>query len=344
MPISLPKPLKLCKKVSMKSISLLFLAFSFFANTVSAATLIDRLEASVNASIILTSDIQNFKRTEKLRAQLDPMYANTKVAGKGGPVSDKDIVDFLIDERLITQTFPAADAEVEQEINAIQSSNRIDRASLKSALAQQGFTFDDYFELIRSGISKRNLIDRDIRTKVSISDNDIKNYFYSHYLEGGKGIRSYKIRIIFIAASNYKTPAAAKETAQRALQAVKGGEAFEEVAKRMSDDASASSGGELGTLTEDQMSPAIRDQLKKLQIGGVSEVFGSPGTGYYIVKLEDVQSDQSARLEKVKDEIRSQLMAAEYQHQIRLWLERQRQNAFIHRAGDPSVTGLPSSP
>jgi hypothetical protein len=34
----------------------------------------------------------------------------------------------------------------------------------------------------------------------------------------------------------------------------------------------------------------------------------------------------------MKDEIRNHLAAAEYQHQISLWLDRQRQNAFIHLA------------
>jgi len=119
------------------------------------------------------------------------------------------------------------------------------------------------------------------------------------------------------------------------LKDLKTGEAFEEVAKRFSDGPTASSGGDLGVLTESQISPAIREQLKKLQIGQISDVFGGKEAGgYFILKLKDVKTADDERYTKMKDEIRAQLLASEYQHQIALWLERQRQISFIHLAGE----------
>jgi peptidyl-prolyl cis-trans isomerase SurA len=308
-----------------------------------AAVTIDRLEASVNASLILLSDVRKFRQTMPLRSQLDPLFAGTAVASQGNKATDADIVQFLVDERLIAQQFPVTDSEVEQEINSIQANNKIDRGALKAALQEQGFTFEDYFELIRTSAAKRNLIDRDIRTKVSISDDDVKNYFYNHYSKSSSTPLAYRVRIITVSPSNYKSAGAAKEIADRALREIRAGEPFEEVAKRVSDDGSASSGGDLGTLTDDQMSPAIKEQLKKLQIGQVSEVLGSASSRYFILKLVDVSSGEGDRFEKMKEEIRNQLATSEYQHQITLWLDRQRQGAFIHRAGAPSVTELPSA-
>lgn len=305
------------------------------------AVRIDRIEASVNASAVLTSDIDKFRRTEKLRAQLDPLYAGTVIASHGASAKNSEVVDFLAEERLITQQFPVADSEVEQEINTIQSNNKIDRDALKEALRQQGFSFEDYFELIRSSTSKRNLIDRDIRTKVTVSDADIKNYYYNKLSKSDAGQRSYKLRLITVFPSNYKVPTAAKETAQSALKAIQEGESFEAVAKRVSEDPNASSGGDLGTITEDQVSNAIRTELKKLKIGEVSGVFGSNQAGWMVLKLEDVKSDESARLEKMKEEIRTNLLAGEYQHQIALWLERQKLRASLRRAGEPSIAGIP---
>lgn len=98
---------------------------------------------------------------------------------------------------------------------------------------------------------------------------------------------------------------------------------------------------DLGVLTEDQMSPLIRTQAKKLTVGQVSEVFSGP-TAHFILKLVDVKSSESDRLEKMKEEIRAQLAASEYQHQISLWLERHRQTTVIHLAGQPSIAGVPS--
>jgi len=309
-----------------------------------APVLVDRLEASANQSLILRSDLKKFRHTIGLRSQLDPLFSGNPLASKGAAASDSEITTFLINEKLIAEQFPVSDAEVEQEINSIQASNRIDRAALKSALAAQGYSFDDYFELIRMSASKRNLIDRDIRTKATISDDDVKNYYYNQYSRTAGTQLSYSLQIISVSISNYKNAAAAKEVAARALSEIKGGESFSEVARKMSDHASAPSGGDLGFLTEDQMVPAIREQVKQMKIGGLSAVFGGPASGaYFLLRLADVRSDDSDRLQKMKDEIRAQLLAAEYQHQISLWLERQAQNAFIHRAGEAS-TAIPNNP
>lgn len=311
----------------------------------SSPMILDRLEASVNSTLVLKSDIGHFKKTERLRAQMDPLYQGTILSKKGNQASDDEITEFLINERLIAQLFPVTDAESEQEVNSIQNNNHIDRETLKAALTQQGFTYEEYFELIRASTSKRSLIDREIRTKVSISDSDIKNYFYNHYAKSSEaGNRSYRLRIIVISARNYKNSSAIKKIAQRAYQAIKKGEAFEAVAKRFSDDASANSGGDLGVLTEEQMSTLVRNQLKGMKVGQVSEMFGSPTTAYYILKLDDILSNEAARLEKMRDEIHNHLLTSEYQHQIQHWLDRQRQNAFIHKAGESSINYLPIQP
>jgi peptidyl-prolyl cis-trans isomerase SurA len=300
----------------------------------SKPTLLEQLEATVNGALILNSDLAHFRKTLGLRQQLDPLFAGTPLAGRGKGASDKEIIDYLIDEKIILAQFPVSDSEVEQEINTIQANNnRMDRASLKAALAAEGYAFNDYFDLIRIGVAKRALIDRDIQTKVSISEDDVKNHFYNQLAKNSAIPRAFKVRIITITPSNYKSIQAAKEQIDRAKKQVGGGEPFEEVAKAISDDSTASSGGDLGTLTEDQMSPGIRDALKKLKIGESSEVLGDPKSRFFILKLVDVTSAESDKLKQQREEIRTRLAAAEYQRQIQLWLDRQRQTASVHRSG-----------
>jgi peptidyl-prolyl cis-trans isomerase SurA len=310
--------------------------------------LLDQLEASVNASTVFYSDVKKFRDILKLRAQLDPLFANHPIASQKDSASTASIVDFLVDEKLIALHFPKSDNDVEQEINSIQHNNRLDRPGLKEALKREGFQFSDYFELIRSSGSKRDLIDREIRTKVTISDDDIQNYFYNHYARSSSTPRAYHMALISISEGSFKNTngmtaaALAAKAAQQAYKDLKKGEAFDEVAKRVNDDGSASSGGDLGVMTEDQMSPMIRDKVKKLKAGEISDVFGG-GTSkrYHILKLVDVKVNDSEQLNKMKDEIRGQLATKEYQHQISLWLERQRQSAFVHHAGESSVKEIP---
>ncbi|MEO5969756.1 MAG: peptidylprolyl isomerase [Bdellovibrionia bacterium] len=325
-------------------ISLALLVLFASAESHAAAVILDRLEASVNSSIILTSDVNKFKQISRLRAQLDPLFSGTSLATKGSAATKSEIINFLIDDRLIALQYPISDSEAEQEINSIQTNNHLDRAGLKSALSEQNYKFEDYFELIRTSASKRMLIDRDIRPKVTVSEDDIKNHFYGHYAGKAPGNRAYHLQIISISVKNYKSLKAANDIANQSLKEIKAGESFEEVAKRISDDPSAASGGDLGTLPEDQISSAF-DQVKKLQIGEVSSVLGGTAAGrFLILKLVDVKSNEGENLEKMKDQIRNQLTTSEFAHQISLWLERQRQTAFIHRSGESPLKELISLP
>ena len=304
--------------------------------------LVDRLEASVNSSIILLSDVEKFREVVKLRGQLDPLFSGTPLARDGENAASAQIVDFLVDERMITQEFPKSDEDVEKEVRSIESHQHLTRDTLIEALAREGYKFSDYFEMIRDSSSKRDLIDREIRTKVSISEDDIKNHFYNHYARSTEIPRAFHLALISLATTSYKDKNAAFQIITSALKEVKAGEPFEEVARRINDDGSAAQGGNLGILKEDEMSPAIRSQAKKLKIGEVSGIFESDPAGrYYILKLIDVQSAEADRLEKMKDEIRGQLAAAEYQHQISLWLERQRQKNFIHKSGNAITKEIP---
>lgn len=310
------------------------MALSLVSTSATAAVL-ERLEASVNNQTILKSDVHRFRKNIPLRAQLDPLFAGTPLASRGVAASDGEIVNFLIDERLILQTFPMTDTEVEQEINSIQGNNRITREQLRAAIKTQGFAFEDYFELIRIGAAKRNLIDREIRTKVSISEDDIRNYFYNKHAKGKETPSAFHVKIIIT-----KT----KTAADAAKKAIDGGEAFEDAAKKYSTDSSSMQGGDLGVLSEEQMSPIIRNQMKKMKVGDVSAVLGDAKTNFLILKLNGIEAAEDQQLKRMREEIRGILAAGEYQRQLVLWIERQRQNAFIHRAGDSSIAGLPVSP
>ncbi len=309
------------------------------------AQLIDRIEASVNSQLVLHSDIEKFMKTRKLRLQIDPLFKGSEVANKGDAATSAEIVDFLLDEKLIQQRFPVPDSEVEQRINSIQAENRIDRNQLKAAINAEGFNFDDYFEMMRAGWSKRTLIGQEIQTRVSITEDDVRNAYQNRPGAAAagstpstlKGNRTVHLQMITVSYSNYKTRDGAKEVANRAYTALKSGEAWEEVSKRFSDHPSAQTGGDLGTIPEDQVNSTMRKRVQELEPGQISAVYSSDQAGaYYIVRLVSATSGAVAAdsgYERAKEQIREELLNKEYQHQIALWLERQRQTAFVHVTG-----------
>lgn len=294
-----------------------------FSSSAYAGATIEKIEASVNSSIILQSDTERFRQTYGLRSQLDPLFENSQIAKKGVNAPKADVVEFLVDEALILQQFPVSDADVEKEINTIQTNNKINRETLRRALRDQGYSFSIYFELIRTSTSKRALIDREIRVRVSVSEDDIKNVYVNQYKKKNSEL-TQKYHVQMMSHSS-------REELVKALNTVRAGESFESVAKKVSQDGSAENGGDLGEVLLGDLSQGLRAEITKLSAGQTSDIFAGSRGQYFVVKLVEVKAVEDEDYKKAKEQIFQTLISQDYQNQIDLWLQRQRQTAYIYR-------------
>jgi peptidyl-prolyl cis-trans isomerase SurA len=188
---------------------------------------------------------------------------------------------------------------------------------------------DEYFELMRIGLSKRNLLNGEIRSRVNVSDDDVRNYYFNMAMKNSSIPLEYSLQLIVVSPKTYKTPRDAQAAAEEALRSIKQGEPFAEVAKRLSDDPSAQNGGDLGYVAGEQLAEPLRSAVRKLQIGALSDVLKGPN-GYMIVKLVDAKSAESQKFNEAKEQIREQLAKEEYKKQLVIWAERARNSAYVH--------------
>ncbi len=304
-----------------------FALLAVAAGHVAHADVVERIEAIANKKPIFKSDVDQFRKLKPLRSKIDPIFANDPMAKKENP-SDYEIVNFLIDESLIVDKFPVPDPEVEQEINGIQANLKIDREQLREAIAREGFKFEEYFKLMRTSLSKRQLLDREIRNKASVSDDDLTAE-YNRQHSGSKSFHgSFHVFLIRISKSNFKTYELAKDQVKKTMDALKRGDPFEEVAKRDSDDPSQGNGGDLGFLSYGEMSPTIQKEVQKLDPGKVSDI-AEDNRSFVIVKITEIKAEGDPEFEKEKDSLRAKLLEKEFQHQIRLWIDHQRTVSFV---------------
>lgn len=313
---------------------LLFLSlFSFPSHaetTKASGSVIDRVEAIVNKTAIFRSDIKRFKSLTSLRMKVDPLFANDQLSKK--TPTDTEIVDFLVAEALILEKFPVSDAELDQEINSIQANLHINRDGLRSAISREGFQFDDYMQLMRASIAKRQLIDRDIRNKASVSEDELKTA-YNKTRSGSKTFNgSIHLYMIRVTKKNYKTDKFAKDMYEAALKGLAAGDPFEEVAKKTSDDGSANNGGDLGFLSYQDMNPALQKEVQKnlsskTELNSIGKFEDSKS--YNIFKITEVSKDVDSGFDREKDSLRGKLLESEFQHQIKLWIDRQKALNYI---------------
>jgi peptidyl-prolyl cis-trans isomerase D len=87
--------------------------------------------------------------------------------------------------------------------------------------------------------------------------------------------------------------AEAKKKAERLLERINKGEDFAEVARKTSDDGSASRGGELGCVQKGKMVKPFEDAMMSLGEGKVSGVVQSE-FGFHILKVEKIAKDAEA--------------------------------------------------
>lgn len=277
------------------------------------AEIVERVEAIVNKKAIYLSDVTKFHNQVSLRAKVDPIFAGQAIAREQNP-SEVEVVNFLVDEAIIVEKFPVNDAEVEQEINSIQANLKIDRDQLRSAISREGFKFDEYFKLMRASLSKRQLIDREIRNKATVSDDDIKSE-YTRKKSGSKSfLGSFHLYLQKFSKKDYKSSSLARTDAEKALAEVKAGGTF--------------GGEDLGYLAYTDMSPELQRIVQKLGPEKLSSVIADQD-GFIIVKTGDVKSDAESAPDRDREMLRSRLMENEFSHQIVLWLDRERSNAFV---------------
>jgi len=158
---------------------------------------------------------------------------------------------------------------------------------------------DDYkqqIELARQSILIRELF-ADEQKKHPTTDADIKaEYDKAKSQAGGT---EYKARHILV-----EDEAAAKA----AIAKIKGGTAFEDVAKEASKDpGSAQNGGDLDWAAPGSYVPEFSQAMVKLDKGQMTETPVKSQFGWHIIKLDDKRAAQFPSLEEVKPQIEQRI-------------------------------------
>lgn len=120
-------------------------------------------------------------------------------------------------------------------------------------------------------------------------------------------------RHILIKASHAATDdekAAARKRIEAALERVKKGAAFEEVARELSEDTSSVDGGDVGCVAKGKMVKPFEDAVFALKAGGVSDVVETE-YGFHVVKLDAIHTGADLDAHLRREVGREQLLSFE---------------------------------
>lgn len=274
------------------------LLLSLFSTPIPAADIekLDRIVAIVDQTVITEQELEG--RIKTVTAQL---------AKQGNEMPPENVLRKQILERLISDAlqleFAAQtgvridDNQLDRTVERIAEQNQLSLSEFSSALAADGVSMRKFRSDIKSEITIARLRDREIESRVTVTESEIDNLLTSQAARN-ENSDEYEISHILIRTPEDASPetiAEAKQKAENAAAEITLGASFAQISASASDAPNALEGGALGWKDNTQIPALFADALKNMQVGDLSPILRSPN-GFHILKLTNKRGGTSQLL------------------------------------------------
>jgi peptidyl-prolyl cis-trans isomerase SurA len=233
--------------------------------------------------------------SEARRILLSQMKASN-VTPPSTDVLDKQVLERLIVQRAVLQYAKETgirvdDTTVERTILRVAEENKLSPEEFRKVLEREGIPYANYREDLRKQLIIQRVREREVDSKVNVSDAEVDNYLATIASQAG-GEDEYQLSHVYISVPEQASPDAVEASRKRAEQAladIKSGKDFAQVAAAYSAAPDAPSGGDLGWRTRARLPSVFADLVQKMKPGQVSDVLRS-ASGFHIVKLVNERS------------------------------------------------------
>jgi len=244
----------------------------------------DRIVAVVNDEVITHHE---------LRSRLDSALGQLQRQGTALPpreVLEKQMLERLVIDKVQLQFarevgLRVDDAQLDQALQRIATNNHLTLAQFRVALEKDGIAFASFREEIRAEMTIARLREREVDSRIFISEGEIDNYLAGE--AGQAGGEEYQMAHILLRAPESASPEQIQQLRAKSDQIVerlRQGENFAQLAAAYSDAPDGLRGGDLGWRSLNRLPTMFAEVAAKLQVGEVSPVMRS-SNGFHLVKL-----------------------------------------------------------
>ena len=292
----------------------------------------DGVVATVNGHPVLRTDVDKLYN-EQLASNPQPQQAGSADQADATRLQILQglIVNEIVDQRAAKLGLTATDSEVDARLVEVKAPYTEDQ--FQSKLKASNLTLEEYRHEIRRTLTQTKLINKEINSKITVTDADVTNYFNAHKAEFNLIENQYHLAQIQVTdmpaqqAGNLQgSKATNDEEARKKIQAIKNridaGEDFGTLAQNFSErQDTAPNGGDMGFVTESQMTqmktsdPNTYSAITKLKAGETTDILPlleantRKPMGYSIYKLisKDAAGQRDLSDPRVQQAIRQQL-------------------------------------
>jgi len=317
----------------MKS-KILFVAgiFIIFFSTALYAAFEDRIIAVVNDDVITLSDLNTSLQPFMERVKKIPEEKKRKeVTAQARMAVMKQLIDrMLLDQEATRLKIGVTDDEVNGALEGLLKGKGISVEKFSETMAAQGLSLNEYKDEIRRGHIKRKVIERTVKSKVSVSEEEIGEYYAKHReeYEGKEATRIQQILIMKPKDAGDNVHKTLRAQAEAILKGLKEGESFDLMVGTHSQGPAAGSGGDLGFVEKGMMFPEVDAMAFSLQKGEMSNVIESP-VGFHIIKITDRRGAGIKPIKEVREEIIAKIGNEKMKKKFEEWLKELREKSLI---------------
>ncbi len=284
------------------------------------AALLNKITAIFDDEVITHSEIVRAQKNHRSRSVIAPViYEKEKY-------NYAELVDIELNAKAIRSHLSEIglvidDDQVEKTIQSFLSSRRSNRRELEETLAQQGLTFEEYFELIRWSREFNGLMKYVIEPLVSISEQQIKNEFFRLNADNKTLTIQYNLILYRIPVKTYR-----KVGESAFINGLKNYQNTGVLPVEVKETEEI----DLGKVSEDDLAKGIIETLKRTDEGD----FSTPGedgefaTTYFIRKKN---LTETAIYQRSKNAIRGKLFEREARRVLEVWVASEKQKHFIKK-------------
>jgi peptidyl-prolyl cis-trans isomerase SurA len=280
--------------------------------------------ARVNGRKILVTEVEKYYRNQ---SESQPPASNEQAQALRLGILREMIENEILAQRAEKLGLLATDEEVDSKLNEIRAP--FTKEEFDQRLKERSITLDDFKRDLRRSITVEKVLNKEVTSKVNISDSDITKYYNEHKAEFNLIVPQYHLAQILVTAQpnpqvhNLKNDKAqneaeAKKKVSMLVSRLQSGDDFATLAMNYSEHPdTAATGGDLGFIPENSLQGDRQayDALNRLKAGQVTpplpaaengsrEVFG-----YRIIKLISKEPAGQRELNdpRVQKAIREQL-------------------------------------
>lgn len=261
----------------------------------------DYIVAIVNQELVTASELQT--RLSRVREDAARQRANL-------PPDDqlrREVLDALIDERVqLTHARDSGqridDAELDRAVGNVALQNQISLAQLRERLRKEGIDYTRFRNNVRDQLITERVREREVQARIRVTDGEIDAYLDKRR-EAASSVAEYNIAQILVAVpdgANAAETARRRERAEAAQKRVKAGEAFEAVARELSEDANRAAGGVIGMRTAERLPDLFVEAVRALKPGEVTPELLRTGAGFHLLKLVDKREGEAFRMQQTR--------------------------------------------